>query len=274
MKILILGTAAAEGTPAPFCECATCTHARQAGGHDLRMRAAVLVEDDLLLDCGPDLVAATQRLGVSLRHLETLLITHAHEDHLEPDNLTLRLPTFCPTPLPSLRVFGPADAVGAIRRQPYWPRLEAEGRVSVEIVRPGQRWQSGRYHITAIPATHIPDQVCLLYVVDDGARRLLYAADSGPLSENARRIVAQEAPFDAVLMEETMGSSPFWEGHHNTRSFLESRQRFVREGWLKEKTHFVAFHFSHQSNPPHEGLVRFFAPHGVRVAYDGMELVV
>jgi hypothetical protein len=36
----------------------------------------------------------------------------------------------------------------------------------------------------------------------------------------------------------------------------------------------VAFHFSHQSNPPHDELVRYLAPHGVLVAYDGMELTL
>jgi len=36
----------------------------------------------------------------------------------------------------------------------------------------------------------------------------------------------------------------------------------------------VAFHFSHQSNPPHDELVHYFAPHGVLVAYDGMELTL
>jgi hypothetical protein len=75
-------------------------------------------------------------------------------------------------------------------------------------------------------------------------------------------------------MEETMGHGPFWPGHHNVESFLNTHERFVREGWLTGQARFVAFHFSHHSNPPHDELVRTFAPHGVLAAYDGMELTL
>ena len=274
MKILFLGTAAAEGTPSPFCECPTCTHARQAGGHNVRMRTATLVNDDLLFDFGPDLVAATQRFGVRLSHLETLLVTHAHGDHLLPGNLIWRGPDFCPTPTTSLSVFGPGPVTRMLRRDPHWPTLAEKGAVSLETVQAGQRWRSGRYQITALPANHDPGQAALLYIVTDSRHKLFYATDSGPLSERAWRIVARETPFDAVLMEETMGRAPHWTGHHNMESFLEAHQRFIREGWLTEKAQFVAFHFSHQSNPPHDELVHTFAPHGVIVAYDGMELTL
>ncbi len=274
MKILFLGTAAAEGTPSPFCECPTCTHARKARGRNVRMRTATLVNDDLLLDCGPDLVTATQRFGVSLSRLETLLVTHAHEDHLLPTNLVWRGPDFCPTPITPLRIFGPGPVTRALRRDRHWPTVAEKGKVSLETVRAGQRWQSGRYHITALPATHHGDQMALLYIVSDGRHKLFYATDSGPLAERAWRIVAREAPFDGVLMDETMGCSPLWGEHHNVESFLKAHERFIREGWLTEKAQFVAFHFSHQSNPPHDELVRHFAPHGVLVAYDGMELTL
>lgn len=272
MKILFLGTAAAEGIPSPFCECSTCTHARQAGGRNVRMRTAVLVNDDLLLDCGPDLVVAAQRFGVHLDRLETLLVTHAHEDHFLPSNLVWRGPAFCPTPLTHLRIFGPGPVTRTLRRDPHWPTLAEQGAMSVEAVRAGQRWRSGQYHITALPATHDEGRAALLYVVSDGAHKLLYATDSGPLAVRAWHIVAREAPFNVVLMDETLGRGAHWEGHHNVESFLEAHGRFVHEGWLAEKAQFVAFHFSHQGNPPHDELVRYFAPYAVRVAYDGMEL--
>ncbi len=274
MNILFLGTAAAEGIPSPFCDCPTCIHARQAGGRNVRMRTGALLNDDLLFDLGPDLGAAAQRFGLRLSRLETLLITHAHADHWLPSNLIWRGPDFCPTPMRPLHIFGPGPAARLLRGDSHWPELAERGAVSLETVRAGQRWQSGSYRITAVPATHDPDQTCLLYIVSDGARKVLYATDSGPLSERAWRSVAREAPFDAVLMEETMGQEREWSGHHNFATFLEARRRFVREGWLAEGAPFVAFHFSHQGNPSHEELERIFAPHGVVVAYDGLELTL
>jgi ribonuclease BN (tRNA processing enzyme) len=116
MKILFLGTAAAEGIPSPFCECPTCTHARQAGGRNVHTRTATLINDALLLDCSPDLVAATQRFSVCLSRLETLLVTHVHSDHLLPSNLAWRGPDFRPTPITPLRIFGPRPVTRALRR--------------------------------------------------------------------------------------------------------------------------------------------------------------
>lgn len=274
MRIVFLGTAAAEGIPAPFCECPTCSQARIRRGKDLRMRSAVLIDDELLIDCGPDLVAATQKLGLALNRVETLLITHAHADHWLPSNLYWRAPGFRLTPVPQLRVFGPGPVTGRLRRDPQWLELAEQAAVSLHAVRAGRSWQSGRYRIRAVPATHHGPLAALLYIVSDGSRKLFYAADSGPLSEPGWRIVAQEAPFDAVLMEETMGRTQTWGEHHDLETYLAAHQRFAREGWLNKNAQFVAFHFSHHTHPPHEELVRYFEPHGVLAAYDGMELAL
>lgn len=50
MKILYMGTAAAEGWPALFCSCPICTHARETGGRNLRTRTPALLDGSLLLD--------------------------------------------------------------------------------------------------------------------------------------------------------------------------------------------------------------------------------
>jgi phosphoribosyl 1,2-cyclic phosphate phosphodiesterase len=50
MKLLFLGTAAAEGFPGLFCNCASCREARALGGKNLRMRSSLLINEDLLID--------------------------------------------------------------------------------------------------------------------------------------------------------------------------------------------------------------------------------
>ncbi|MBQ8533797.1 MAG: hypothetical protein IJ462_03090 [Clostridia bacterium] len=52
MKIKYLGTAAAEGIPALFCQCETCEKARKTG--IIRSRAQAIIDDCILLDFGPD----------------------------------------------------------------------------------------------------------------------------------------------------------------------------------------------------------------------------
>ncbi len=49
MKIKYLGTAAAEGIPAIFCECKICKKARELGGKNIRTRSQALINDDLFI---------------------------------------------------------------------------------------------------------------------------------------------------------------------------------------------------------------------------------
>ena len=54
MELTYLGTAAAEGFPAMFCNCAHCREARALGGKNIRTRSQALVNDDLLIDFPAD----------------------------------------------------------------------------------------------------------------------------------------------------------------------------------------------------------------------------
>ena len=56
MKIQILGTAAAEGWPALFCNCEACRRAREKGGKNIRTRAGTLIDDQLLIDFSADTI--------------------------------------------------------------------------------------------------------------------------------------------------------------------------------------------------------------------------
>lgn len=84
MRVRFLGTAAADGYPNPFCACDNCQQARVSGGKSLRRRSALLINDDLLLDLGLDVIAATQAQRLDLTRLQYCLQTHEHEDHLHP----------------------------------------------------------------------------------------------------------------------------------------------------------------------------------------------
>lgn len=273
MNVLILGTGAAEAVPSPFCKCSTCVHARLNGGANVRMRTAALINDDLLIDCGPDLVPATQKFGVYLGGLTGLLVTHAHSDHWQPSNLMYRHPAFCPTSIAPLEIYGPASITHSLPTSERWLAMEDEGTLHVTTVAAGDRWQHRRYTITALPANHHGETPALLYVIDDGARKLLYGTDSGPFTEEAWSILAEEAPVDAVLMDETMGSGQYGE-HQSFESFLATRRRLIEDDLLADGAQVVALHFSHQSNPPHDDLVAYFEPHDVVVAYDGLVINV
>jgi len=80
MKLTFLGTGTSTGNPALLCRCAACM---SKDPRDNRLRTSVLVEDqgtNLLIDCGPDF--RQQALRANIRHIDAVLITHEHYDHM------------------------------------------------------------------------------------------------------------------------------------------------------------------------------------------------
>lgn len=81
MKLKYLGTAASEGVPALFCNCKYCKKARKLGGKNIRTRSQTMINDDLLVDFGPDTYLHVLQNGINLLDIKNVLITHCHQDH-------------------------------------------------------------------------------------------------------------------------------------------------------------------------------------------------
>ncbi|WP_132778063.1 MBL fold metallo-hydrolase [Sphingobacterium alimentarium] len=81
MKVRFLGTGTSQGVPVIACECAVCT---SSDVHDNRLRSSILIELDIgkniVIDTGPDF--RYQMLREKVRHLDAILMTHAHKDHI------------------------------------------------------------------------------------------------------------------------------------------------------------------------------------------------
>lgn len=80
MKVTFLGTAAAEGIPALWCECEVCRKAQQQRGWDLRRRCAYLIDSDTLVDFGPDIFWQCTEFNIDLTRIDRIVFTHAHSD--------------------------------------------------------------------------------------------------------------------------------------------------------------------------------------------------
>ena len=270
MQVIILGSAAAEAIPDPFCRCAVCEQARRQGGRDARARSAALVNSDLLVDLGPDIVSAANQLKLYLGQVHTVLVTHRHEDHWLPSNLYWRDPGFAATPVVPLMVYGPDDALRDLE-----PHLDRAVNLGVKSVKAGEEWSAGPYRITAVPATHGGGEIeALLYVIDDGQRRVFYGTDTSTLSETTWTILRAWGPLDLILLDSTAGLLSGGSGHQGFEQFIATRARMLQEGLIGPRTTVVAHHFSHNGGLTHTALVDKFAPHDVTVAYDGLTFVL
>lgn len=80
MKILFLGTGTSTGIPQIGCECEVC---KSSNPKDKRLRTSVLISDEdknILIDCGPDF--RQQMLNYNIKHIDAVLLTHHHYDHI------------------------------------------------------------------------------------------------------------------------------------------------------------------------------------------------
>ena len=267
MQLIFLGTAAAEGFPGIFCNCEHCREARALGGRNLRMRSALLVNDNLLIDFGPDLLASAQRFNLSLWGVTTGLVTHAHSDHFYISNFEMRGPSFTNGQvIPTLRVFGPAE-VGAALKEAF-PNL-AELCMETAAVHAFDSWKNDGYEFTAFHAYHaVNDLEALFYAVDDGQHAFLYATDTGSFPEDTWQALAGRS-FDVIILEETLGTGTY-DQHLGFDTFLLHVKRMRAEGMLRAGGRIIAHHMSHSSNPPHAQVEAILNPHGVEVAYDGL----
>ena len=106
MIVTFLGTSAANAYPEAFCHCENCARARALGGASLRKRSSVLINDDLLIDLGPDIMVASQMPGRPLTQVRRCLQTHAHADHLDASHLLSRSPSYGVMGAPRLQFYG------------------------------------------------------------------------------------------------------------------------------------------------------------------------
>ena len=80
VKLILLGTGTSQGVPVIGCDCTVCT---SSDPHDNRLRTAALLthgNTHILIDAGPDL--RQQMLRARVRHLDAILLTHEHNDHI------------------------------------------------------------------------------------------------------------------------------------------------------------------------------------------------
>jgi phosphoribosyl 1,2-cyclic phosphate phosphodiesterase len=80
-RLRVFGSGTSHGVPQPNCHCVVCTSSDPC---DYRTRSSILLELNLgvniLIDCGPDF--RSQALSAGLTHVEHLLFTHGHCDHI------------------------------------------------------------------------------------------------------------------------------------------------------------------------------------------------
>lgn len=264
MKLTYLGTAAAEGFPAIFCNCKYCVEARIKGGKNIRTRSQSLINDDLLIDFPADTYHHFLQNGIEGDKIKYLLITHSHGDHFQADDLLFRHGAFAHDMREEkLELFASEALCSSFDKTPK--------NVEIHPVFPYKQVKIGRYLVTPLPARHDPYSSPYIYVIE-GEKRILYAHDTGYFFEEVFDYIEKNKVFfDMVSFDCCNVDIPIPDdgGHMGFANIERVLQRLENMGAVNASTVKYVNHFSHNANPIHDLLVENAKKYGCLVSYDG-----
>lgn len=271
MKIQYLGTAAAEGWPGIFCNCAVCREALRRGGKDIRTRSQAVIDDRIVIDLPQDTYSHMLNYGLDMPSIHTLLVTHSHQDHWYPEELMMRREGFAVDMSGILDIYG-NDAVGKTLDKVVKEALEYspnQAQINFHEIKEFKTYDAEGYTFIPLKASHNPRENCFLYIIQKEGKTLFYGNDTGYLPDETWDFIG-DYRFDLVSLDCTMQKVKLETNHMGLANNVDVADRMKAMGCADERTRFVITHFSHNGGWLHEELEQRAAEHGFTAAYDGM----
>lgn len=284
MKITFLGTSGVNAYPEAFCKCANCEQARLLGGPSLRKRSSLLVNDDLLIDLGPDIMVAFQVHGCPLTNVQYCLQTHPHTDHLDVSHFLSRSPGLGVIGAPCLNFYASTETLKRAAQtferdlsssKLLLPETQQYLNLKLHTVTPLEPFTFGNYRIIGFPANHAPGMGAMVYAVESDNRCFFYGTDTASFFEQTWQAFHQyKLRFDVVILDHTYGLTKSGSDHLNANQVIEHLTRMHDEGLFAQNARAFATHLGHEGNPVFPELEIFTQQHGYDVAYDGLQVEV
>jgi len=246
-----------------------------------RRLSSILVDGSVLVDLTPTSLDMLPKGA----NPHTILYTHSHSDHYNP-KAAMQL---------GVRTVFVGDTWYEKACKDFSAAAAESGKSAPEVMplKVGQsvtaQGDSGELIFTALPANHatgIAEEQTLMYLIEKGSVRILYATDTGGIPARAARIVGIDAhvkdgrPITGLIMEATMGMG--LKGDEDFRIFTHSSVDTVKRtsDVLLATKRLAApegqpVYLTHMARTLHGTQTELDAqlPSPLRAAYDGLEVI-
>jgi phosphoribosyl 1,2-cyclic phosphate phosphodiesterase len=255
LTLTVLGSGTSQGVPMIGCLCEVC---QSTDPRDNRTRSSIHLSTPtakILVDTTPDM--REQALREKLDHLDAVLFTHPHADHIMGFDDLRR---FCDIQGGPLPIYGSAETLAGIERIFFYafnPKTLVPGYVHVIPHVVSGPFELGGLEITPLPVPHGAVKTLGFLFAQGGRKLLAYLSDCAAVPEPVR---AQIEGVEVLIID---GLREKEHPTHLTVSGAIAAAAAIKPGraFLTHQTH-ERKHVDRQKQ----------LPPGVDVAYDGMKL--
>ena len=259
MKLTFLGTGTSQGVPVIGCRCKVCTSADR---RDNRLRTSAMVETQgvrIVIDAGPDFRYQMLRTGV--RHLDAILLTHEHKDHIGglDDVRAFNFVDYPPT-VHKVHIWAAPRALECVRKDFDYAFAQDKYRGVPEIelheIDTAKPFRVGDVEIVPVSGHHSER----FEVTGFRIGTLAYLTDFKTI-EDAE---AEKLRGTEVLAVNALRFAPH-PSHFNLAEALALIRRVgPREAYITHMSHEIGLHAETEAT----------LPPGVHLAYDGLEVEI
>ena len=277
MKVTVLGSGG-FGYPLAFCSCEVCEKARKLGGKNIRKRASLLINDEIIIDLTPDCQCAMNMYGKDMGKAKYLLQTHTHLDHFDINQfITLDGKYSKKRNFPLTLICSELclqDIQNKISKYEKMDLFDEEylNKINLQIktINHGEVCQSEDYLIKAIHCAHAEKIGAQIYLIKQNGKALLYATDTPQITDIALNELKGEK-IDCIFLDESFGIRDYCCSHLNFKGFDEFVKTLNKNKILNKNCLVYATHITHDGNMVHDELEIFLNKLGYNASYDGLE---
>lgn len=268
MELYFLGTGASDFGPRLWTDLA------DKYDKDVRRSNAVLIDGQLLIDCGDWILNELEISGTDVSGIRQVLVSHSHHDHFRPDHLcAMALKAGHP-----LDIYANAAALDKLKAQ-------SEGLAGAELLVPhlieaneGPAVLSfDDCTVTALRSNHqtdVPGEQTLHFLVEKDGKTVFYGTDGAWLpTATGKYLYGKKLDcylFDATCAEHENEYRIF---EHNTLPMIRMMVSVMRtQSVFADDAKLVLVHLAPSLHKSHAETEVIAAKDGLLVAYDGMSL--